>query len=248
MSTGADGDSGTHGRDNEGGDGGDGVVSTASADSADGADGADRTVGTWLPGLHEDLLHPPRQDRSRRSAAQILKAAETVWTREGPDGFTMAAISAESGISIGGLYSRFNGKEGLRRALKDRLLTRLEEEVAGRLRDHGKGLDHTVHEFVDCLAATDLRGVSHLLGSRSTEDHELDARVRTSRERLLASFQSAARHDLHEIHHPNPDVALPTAFHVILSSLIAADYANLPASITQLRDEITHMCLSYLHG
>lgn len=237
MSTGADGDSGndtgTHGRHGDGDEGG---------------EGADRTVGTWLPGLHEDLLHPPRQDRSRRSAAQILKAAETVWTREGPDGFTMAAISAESGISIGGLYSRFNGKEGLRRALKDRLLTRLEEEVAGRLRDHGKGLDHTVHEFVDCLAATDLRGVSHLLGSRSTEDRELDARVRTSRERLLAAFQSAARHDRHEIHHPDPDVALPTAFHVILSSLIAADYATLPASISQLRDEITQMCLAYLHG
>lgn len=83
-----------------------------------GGDGND-LVETWLTGVHE-LLAPPRQARSRRSMAQILTVAETVWIRDGPDGFTIAAITEKSGISIGGLYSRFNGKQGLVRAVKDR--------------------------------------------------------------------------------------------------------------------------------
>ncbi|HWC79529.1 MAG TPA: TetR/AcrR family transcriptional regulator [Pseudonocardiaceae bacterium] len=214
-------------------------------------EGGEGVLSSWLPGLHEDLLHPPRQDRSRRSAAQILKAAEEVWTREGPDGFTMAAISAESGISIGGLYSRFNGKQGLVRAVKDRLLTRLEEEIAARLGDHGKGLEHTVREFVACLADADLRGVSRLLGSGGTDDEQLDARVRTARGRLFASFQAAAWRDRTEIGHPAPEVAVSATFHVVLSSLIAADFADraeLPGSRTGLPEEVTRMCLAYLRG
>lgn len=214
----------------------------------------DDVVGTWLPGLHEDLLNPPRQHRSRRSMEQILTAAETVWTREGPEGLTMAAISQESGISIGGLYSRFNGKQGLLRAVKDRLLTRLENEVAERLRPHDEGLPHTVREFVACLADADLRTVRRQLGMGDVDDTELEVRSAAARDRLLATFRTAALRDRHEIRHRDPELALSMAFQVVLGCLAAADRpvgrSGLPDSLKPIRDEIVQVCLAYLccHG
>jgi AcrR family transcriptional regulator len=222
-------------------------VSAGSRDAA----GDDDLVGTWLPGLHEDLLNPPRQDRSRRSMAQILAAAETVWTRDGPDGFTMVAVSEESGISIGGLYSRFNGKQGLLLAVEDRLLTRLEHDVAERLQDHGKGLDHTVRELVTCLAGADLRTVNPPLGTGHAHD-ELDARGSLAWERLFASFRAAALRDVPEIGHDAPELALSMAFHVAISSLATvagtARRTGLPDSVELIREEIIQLCLGYLHG
>lgn len=221
------------------------------AGSQDAA-GEDDLVGTWLPGLHEDLLNPPRQDRSRRSMAQILAAAETVWTRDGPDGCTMAAISEESGISIGGLYSRFNGKQGLILAVKDRLLTRLEQDVAERLSDHGKGLDHTVRELITCLTAADLRTVSRSLGTGNSHDEESDARGALAWQRLFASFRGAALRDKHEIGHDDPELALSMVFHVAMSSLATVSRTGgrtgLPDSLELIRDEIILLCLGYLHG
>lgn len=209
------------------------------------ADGGDDLVETWLPGVHE-LLAQPRQERSRRSMAQILAAAETVWTRDGPDGFTIAAITEESGISIGGLYSRFNGKQGLVRAVKDRLLTRLEHDVAERLGDHGKGLDHTVRELVTCLSDADLRTVSRPLGGGKADDEELYARGAIARQRLLASFRTAALRDAHEIRHQDPELALSVAFHTTMASL--ATIAGSGLSPKQVRDEVADMCLAYLRG
>ena len=209
------------------------------------------TVGSWLPGLHEDLLNPPQQDRSRRSLAQILEAAEAVWARDGLDGITMAAISEESGISIGGLYSRFNGKRGLVRAIKDRLLTRLENDVAQRLGEHAGGLGHTVRAFVTCLAGADGRRVGRLLAAWST-DEELITRGAAARATLFSTFRDAALRDRRQIRHEDPEVALLMAFHVAVNSLPVVDVVDtrpgFPDSIEQVRDEVTRICLAYLCG
>jgi AcrR family transcriptional regulator len=234
----------TRRRDRTGEEGG--AVSGGSSHNRAEHDPRGDVVGTWLPGLHEGLLHPPRQQRSRRSMEQILTAAETVWTRDGPDGLTMAAISQESGISIGGLYSRFDGKQGLLRAVRDRLLTRLENEVAARLRQHDGGVRHTVRGFVACLADSDLRSVLRSLAVGDEDDPELDARGAVARERLLAAFRTAALRDRHELRHRDPDLALSMAFHVVLGCLTTADRTvNDPDLI---RDETTQVCLAYLCG
>ncbi|WP_103341462.1 TetR/AcrR family transcriptional regulator [Amycolatopsis sp. CA-126428] len=212
----------------------------------------EHSVGSWLPGLQDELLHPPRQHRSRRSMAQILTAAETVWTRDGPGGFTMAAISEESGISIGGLYSRFNGKHGLVLAVKDRLLTRLEQDAAERLHDHGKGLDHTVRELVTFLAQADLSAVARSLGTAVSPDEELFARGALAWQRLCASFCTAALRDAHEIGHRDPELALAMTFQVAMSCMASAGHTGgwigLPKSRTPISDEVVDMCLNYLRA
>jgi AcrR family transcriptional regulator len=66
-----------------------------------------------------------RAEQSARNRAAILTAARTVFVRDGYHGTTVEAIAREAGLTIGALYSRFDGKADLFLAL-------LEERVAER--------------------------------------------------------------------------------------------------------------------
>jgi AcrR family transcriptional regulator len=73
---------------------------------------------------------PPRRlrrdEQQRHIRAQLLDAAERVFTRHGYQGATIDAIAAEAGYSHGAIYSNFNGKEDL-------FLVLVEERVDARL-------------------------------------------------------------------------------------------------------------------
>lgn len=73
-----------------------------------------------------------QQTRGREALRRILRAAEEVLAADGFDDFTMAAVAERSGVSIGGIYRRFDSKVQLV-AVKDRVLTRVEDNIAERL-------------------------------------------------------------------------------------------------------------------
>ena len=75
-----------------------------------------------------DLTHiiPPQQERSTRVLLKVLEAAETILRRDGAEGLTMPAVALEAGVSVGGIYRRFQTKQDLLRAIKDRHLARSE--------------------------------------------------------------------------------------------------------------------------
>ncbi len=78
--------------------------------------------------LATSLATPPQQDRSRKSLERILAAAETVLLR-GIDGFTIANVAVEGGLTVGGIYARFKSKDELLQALKDRVIHELEMNI-----------------------------------------------------------------------------------------------------------------------
>ncbi|GAA3120093.1 TetR/AcrR family transcriptional regulator [Streptosporangium carneum] len=221
---------------------------SATVREGDGHEG--HAGGSWLPGLHEGLLEQPQQRRSRRSALQILEAARAVLARDGADGFTMAAVSEASGISIGGIYGRFDGKQGLMRAVGDLVLTHLEEELAERLRDPGMTLADVVRAFVTCLSEDVARQAVHPLAGHSTDDEHVRARKLRARERLFVSFREAVFRNRDEIRHEDPEAALLTVFHMSLGSFLTAQGLGggegLPKSVEQLRGEVSRACLAYL--
>ncbi|MFF4417195.1 TetR/AcrR family transcriptional regulator [Streptosporangium sp. NPDC001559] len=210
----------------------------------------DHAGGSWLPGLHEGLLEEPQQRRSRRSALQILDAARTVLARDGVDGFTMAAVSEASGISIGGIYGRFDGKQGLMRAVGDMILTRLEDDLTERLERAGTTLADVVLAFVTCLSEDVASHAVHPLAEHSTDDEPLRARKLRARERMFASFRLAVLRHEDEIGHEDPEAALLTVFHMCLSSFLTAydlgGGPGLPKSAAHLRDELARAGLAHL--
>src|SRR5262245_22594239 len=84
------------------------------------------------PGTREGRLtahaNPALQNRSLRSLEKVLAAAEVVLGREGWSAFTINAVAAEAGVSVGGIYRRFASKEHLLRAIKDRVLDRADHD------------------------------------------------------------------------------------------------------------------------
>ena len=62
---------------------------------------------------------PGRRSRtpSAKVGLELVSAAETVLTRDGPGRLTVRAVAAEAGIAPMGVYSRFGGKDGLVDAL-----------------------------------------------------------------------------------------------------------------------------------
>lgn len=77
-----------------------------------------------------------KQARGRETVERLLAAALDVYTRGGPEGYTMTAVIAASGISVGSLYHHFGSFNGLTAALYSRLsaelLDRLVEAVESR--------------------------------------------------------------------------------------------------------------------
>ncbi|MBO1902688.1 TetR/AcrR family transcriptional regulator [Leucobacter weissii] len=76
-------------------------------------------------------FRPPLQERSRRTLERVLTAGAEVFAEHGYEGLAIAEVCRRSGVSAGALYTRFESKEALARAIHDHVLERLSAEVAG---------------------------------------------------------------------------------------------------------------------
>jgi len=75
----------------------------------------------------------PKQQRGAETAQRLLDAALAVHEAQGPDHFTVQAISAASGVSLGSLYHHFGSADGLAAALYARCMAELLGAVAAPL-------------------------------------------------------------------------------------------------------------------
>lgn len=67
----------------------------------------------------------PKQHRGEQTAQRLLTAALDTYADNGPDGFTVHAVAATSGISLGSLYHHFGSFDGLAAVLYGRCLAEL---------------------------------------------------------------------------------------------------------------------------
>jgi AcrR family transcriptional regulator len=113
------------------------------------------TRATRLPGNVECVVsesaplgfRPPQQARSRAALQRILVSAEQELVDTGSDDLTMAAVAERAGMSVGAIYRRFEGKEQLLHAVRDRLLTRVEDDIAAALDSAEGGLSDVIDAF-----------------------------------------------------------------------------------------------------
>ncbi|RMF24807.1 MAG: TetR family transcriptional regulator, partial [Deltaproteobacteria bacterium] len=87
------------------------------------------------------MSKPPartRRGRDReRTIKAILDAAEKLLDKKGPDGFGLAELGREAGVSFGLIHHYFGGKEGLLKAVLRRALRDVGREVR-RLQEDGR--------------------------------------------------------------------------------------------------------------
>lgn len=164
---------------------------------------------------------PPQQARSRAALRKVLAAAEHVLVTGGLDNFTMAAVAERAGVSIGAVYRRFSGKEQLLDAVKDRILTDLEEQLAEAIRE---AAERDITAVISAYAATLAAGFAanskaiplliQLGGSTAME------RGRQSLDIMERLFVDAASPHLAELSHPDPGFVLTFLARTIASACI----------------------------
>jgi AcrR family transcriptional regulator len=103
---------------------------------------ADRTAKASAASTGKDAASPrPARRRNREQTIHdILDAAERLLDRKGPDGFGLAELGRDAGVSFGLIHHYFGGKEGLLRAVLRRTLREMGREIR-RIQDSGEFWD-----------------------------------------------------------------------------------------------------------
>ena len=105
--------------------------------AANGAASRKRSPNGKAAGKSAVTAAEPRRRRDReKTVADILDAAERLLEDKGPDGFGLAQLGREAGISFGLIHHYFGGKEGLLKAVLGRTLRHMGHEIR-RLQDDG---------------------------------------------------------------------------------------------------------------
>ena len=123
----------------------------------------------------QEIAH--HQNRSRRSAEEILDAAVAVISDHGLAAFTMNTVATKAGGSVGRVYARYANKEALLFAVKDRAFSQLENTLESRLAASDTGKD-AIAEFVRTVSETLFAApkLFSFMVSHSAEDAELHGR------------------------------------------------------------------------
>lgn len=87
-------------------------------------------------GPANDRTTAKRPRDRERTIEQILDAAEKLVEEKGPDGFGLAELGREAGISFGLIHHYFGGKEGLLKAVLRRTLRGMGQEIR-RIQEDG---------------------------------------------------------------------------------------------------------------
>jgi len=76
----------------------------------------------------------PAQKRSRATVDAIVDATARVLVRDGYDALSTNRVATEAGVSVGSLYQYFPGKEALVAAVMEQYASRLQENIAERMK------------------------------------------------------------------------------------------------------------------
>ncbi|MTD56477.1 TetR/AcrR family transcriptional regulator [Amycolatopsis pithecellobii] len=93
----------------------------------------------------------PQQARSRETRAKLLAVTEDLLIEVGADAITMGAVAARAEVAVGTVYRRFESRELLLRAVKDRMLTRLGDRLIARLRDPLADLESVINAYTQAV-------------------------------------------------------------------------------------------------
>ncbi|MFG2650449.1 TetR/AcrR family transcriptional regulator [Streptomyces sp. NPDC048436] len=75
----------------------------------------------------------PKQQRGEATVDKLLTAALEVYAKSGQPGFTVTAVTAAGGVSLGSLYHHFGSFEGLAASLYTRCMEQLFDEMIAEL-------------------------------------------------------------------------------------------------------------------
>ncbi len=175
----------------------------------------------------------PQQERSRRSFGRVIDAASAILAEGGLAMLTLTEVSRRSGVSIGSIYSRIQGKDALIRAVQAKALVAMQDDfnnMVGEIRRQDLQLRELVPSVVRSLALF-LRRHARLLSAFmqvAMSDPRVAAAGRKAHFQDLNDLRRLLLEKRHEIRHADPEHAVETCFMVTYGAL--ARYLGLAPS------------------
>ncbi|MFF5864437.1 TetR/AcrR family transcriptional regulator [Pseudomonas sp. NPDC012596] len=198
----------------------------------------------------------PKQDRSRASLERLMAASREL-LRDGTfEQLTIGAISKLSGVSVGSIYARFQGKDDLFLAVMTNVLAEIDAEWAtllSAIRARELPLDKRVPAVVEMLAEhlkTHANLLRPLMG-RASDKHVANC-GKASYLKAAHGFQSLLLECCADIRHPNPPHAVEACFSITYAALArflglgSAAEASGEGDWEQLKKDLGIMCRGFL--
>ena len=203
-------------------------------------------------------IHPAKQTRSADATRRIAAAGKSLFAMHDYDSVSIAAIAAAAGVSVGGVYTRFPGKQNLVvylvGELAAELLPRLERELdPARLAK--RSLAGLVRRYFVLMADTFLHNRGMLrpaaLIARQTHDEQLRELLRRFNTEVHGRFRSLLLERLDHLAHAHAVVRADTA--ILWSSAAIREvvlYGEPASALSPARktliDELTRAVVLYL--
>jgi len=211
------------------------------------------------PALGADMPAPslaPKQERSRRSYDRILDAAGRVLAAGGAEGFTIQAIAQEAGVSIGGIYRRFQDRAEILVALKARVLDGLVTPLIAAIEQAGPGLADILETLIRVLAREFARSepVHAHIDAQAAQAPRITEIGIEQNDRVWEALRRATAPHRAEIAHADPEAALRIAFDVVNRTVVTEVRAEgqgrmssrLVSPFPRIVDELVVMTYGYL--
>lgn len=166
-------------------------------------------------------VHPPRQERSRRTLERIAAAARDLIAEDGVRGTTVQRIVDRADSSVGSFYARFDSRDDLLRYLEERAWRtareRWDEAVAAGA---WKGLSlRKVLEGVVSLLVRLYREDAKVGRALGRNAGEPSPREETFHEGVIETLGELVRARAGEISHPDPASAVEFGYRWILGGI-----------------------------
>ena len=199
----------------------------------------------------------PKQARSEQTLYRLLDAAEELIQEKGLADVSIPEIVRRAGSSVGGFYARFKDKNELLRALEERFLQRLDEQVV-ELADPGHWQRATTAEIVaSCIneLVSTYRAERNMISAflvRAAADVEIRKEGMRFRQRVESRISELLLTRRDEISHPQPEVAIDLAvqlaFGLMLQNVIFGDLraGDRVLDDAMIETELTRNFLAYV--
>jgi AcrR family transcriptional regulator len=198
----------------------------------------------------------PKQQRSRESYERVLAATQRLLTDEKGADFTLADVSRESGVSVGGIYGRFENRMALILEVQLRVNEKMLEESAAGIgqaaataRDGRDLMRRLTVEIAESLRRH--RDIIKAIVDASLADADIAQEGLHVYAAQLDLFRSALLARRAEIAHPEPDQAIEFCF-LSIYEIVASHFgfgrrrSAEDAQWAGLLAQLQHLCVSYL--
>ncbi|MEV4686418.1 TetR/AcrR family transcriptional regulator [Microbacterium sp. LWH3-1.2] len=168
--------------------------------------------------LNTPGVRPPLQARSQRTLERILDAGAEVFAERGYDGLTITEVCRVAGISAGTLYTRFDSKDALVRAVHDHVMADMLAAVVAMYREGAEWDELPTPQFVERavrLLADHFRAHDAIVRAivlRAAVDPVMRESGARSVTRMADAFTARLLERAADYSHPDPELAVRTAF------------------------------------